>query len=793
MNRFCFGTKAQTLERLRPLLQTARIPAAVSFSVTQWADERERCIARVREALGPVRLAVRSSALAEDGGTSSFAGAFESRLLVDGSCDDAVAAAVDSVAASMTGHPLDEVLVQPMVEGVKVSGVIMTYDISHGAPYYVLNYDDESGRTDGVTGGTGLSKALLVYRKADLAHLQSPRVVRFLALARELEALCGSSALDIEFGLDAQDQLFLFQVRRIATAGEWHPVTERRVARQLVLMGDYLNSAVRPVPGLLGARTALAIMPDWNPAEILGITPRPLAVSLYRTLITCSVWREARAVLGYRQLPPVELMHVLNNRPYIDVRASFNSFLPAGLPDEIGGRLVDAWLDRLGEFPELHDKVEFEIAQTAYDFTFERDWQSRYGDRLPAADLPPFVESARALTRRMLDRSSTGSLELACRAAEELDRAAPLPDTTGDARACLLASAMALDECRRLGTFPFAVAARHAFVAEALLRSAVRREALDADRVGLFKRSVITVTGEMLQHYQAVCEGRMAIADFFTRYGHLRPGTYDITSLRYDEREDFFAGGALPQDPARCEFEPTEKEIAALDELMAESGLSSEGGEHLLAYARRAIAAREGIKFSFTKRLSDVLSALVRWGEIQGLSRDDLSFLRWDDIERTVWEPLTDDADRALFALVDEGRRRMRDAYAFRLSHIVREERDVYVATLHRSAANFIGGGRVVAPVAVLDAHATAGSDLFGRIVCIQNADPGFDWIFTRGILGLITQFGGANSHMAIRCAELGLPAAIGCGEQLFGRVARAGVVELDADGHVLRPAGAVQ
>ena len=55
-----------------------------------------------------------------------------------------------------------------------------------------------------------------------------------------------------------------------------------------------------------------------------------------------------------------------------------------------------------------------------------------------------------------------------------------------------------------------------------------------------------------------------------------------------------------------------------------------------------------------------------------------------------------------------------------------------------------------------------------GYIICIPNADPGFDWIFSHKIRGLITAWGGANSHMAIRAGELGLPAVIGSGEVLY-------------------------
>ena len=34
--------------------------------------------------------------------------------------------------------------------------------------------------------------------------------------------------------------------------------------------------------------------------------------------------------------------------------------------------------------------------------------------------------------------------------------------------------------------------------------------------------------------------------------------------------------------------------------------------------------------------------------------------------------------------------------------------------------------------------------------------------------INLITKYGGANSHMAIRCSELNIPAAIGVGEKNF-------------------------
>ena len=74
-----------------------------------------------------------------------------------------------------------------------------------------------------------------------------------------------------------------------------------------------------------------------------------------------------------------------------------------------------------------------------------------------------------------------------------------------------------------------------------------------------------------------------------------------------------------------------------------------------------------------------------------------------------------------------------------------------------------------------------------GKLVLILQADPGYDWLFGHGIAGLITQYGGANSHMAIRAAEIGLPAAIGVGEKLYEKILNMRQVELDCANHIIR------
>nr|WP_281721879.1 PEP-utilizing enzyme [Nitrosomonas nitrosa] len=788
--RISFGTKAETLMRLKPICTQAIVPDLYYFSAETWNSSPELILDEIERKLSSKRLAVRSSALIEDGVRSSMAGAFLSLLGVDGSSRVEIAKAVDQVSQSMTGDDRDQILVQEMVRDVAVCGVIMTVDVQHGSPYYCIEFDDESGLTDTVTGGNGIHKSLFVYRHAEDSLIRSPRVASFLRLARELEICTDCTALDIEFVTNKAGQMFLVQARRITASSKWHPVTERRVKRQLAFVEKFVEDRSKRMRGVLGERTILAVMPDWNPAEIIGTTPRPLASSLYRYLITDSVWRKARAAIGYRQLPATDLMVLINNHPYIDVRNSFNSFLPAQLPDTTGEKLVNAWLARLEEHPELHDKIEFEIVPTCLDFSFLGDFGARYDGVLDDAEYKVFRKALTALTEQCLIGTS---LDHALADSSKLARWDMLEIGRGDPYAQLSYAKSLLVECRTLGTVSFAIVARHAFIAETFIRSAVRRGALAEKRVSEFKRSLRTITGNMVTEFSDACLDPVSRTRFLKKYGHLRPGTYEITSLRYDERDDLFSGGNSSNVPTHTptDFALSREERLAIDSLLQEAGLNVLDAEQLLKYARKAIVGREQVKFEFTRVLSNALSAIVRWGECHGLSRDDLSYLQWQDIVGSLTEPIMEDVDRHYLVLAENGRRGIASAAAFKLSHIISNVQDIYVATVNRSVPNFVGMGSVTGRIVILDANAPVGTNVRNHVVCIENADPGFDWIFTKEPKGLITKFGGANSHMAIRCAELGWPAAIGCGEQLFQRVVLAACVHLDCDQKILRPLNA--
>jgi glutamine kinase len=113
------------------------------------------------------------------------------------------------------------------------------------------------------------------------------------------------------------------------------------------------------------------------------------------------------------------------------------------------------------------------------------------------------------------------------------------------------------------------------------------------------------------------------------------------------------------------------------------------------------------------------------------------------------------------------------------LPNIISSARDFEYFETPPSDPNYIGKSTTVGEVAYLRSDEIS-KKIKNKIVLIHSADPGYDWIFSHDIKGLITEFGGANSHMAIRCSELGIPAAIGVGAEKFSKLNKQEVIKID-------------
>ncbi|ALG75539.1 phosphoenolpyruvate synthase [Azospirillum thiophilum] len=756
--RIAFGSKAETLERLAPHLRTAHVLDLVRFRAVDWnAGGMEAILDRIATTpwgrQGP--LIVRSSAAAEDREGQSLAGHFVSIGNVDPA---GLPAAVAEVAASFGDEPVpaDQIFVQPMLTAA-MSGVAFTRDPNTGAPYLIVNYE-EGGDTAAVTGGHAAELKTFVYWKGATVPCPSP-LDRVVALAGELEGLLGGESLDIEFAFSPTGELYLFQVRPLSAAcGTAVGTDEHRPLLEAI--AQKIAQANRPHPYLRGRRTLYGVMPDWNPAEIIGIRPRPLALSLYRQLVTDSVWAYQRHNYGYRNLRSFPLMRSFHGLPYIDVRLSFNSFIPGDVPDTLADRLVDCYIDQLAAAPVLHDKVEFEIVFSCYTFDLDTRLQRLRGFGFSERDLEELTQSLRRLTNRVIHRETglwrNDSKKIGI--LEERQRTIRTTDMDIVSRIYWL-----MEDCKRYGTLPFAGLARAGFIAVQMLKSLVAVGAIEPQQYDAFMTSLETVSGRMTRDLRALSR-----SEFLEKYGHLRPGTYDILSPRYDEDPERYLGaehGAGPHDEgAAPTFALSLPQMRRIDALLNQHSLEMDVVS-LFDFCQAGIQGREHSKFVFTRSLSEVLSLLTRLGERYGLSPDDMSYFDASLIDDLYASSC--DIEATLRHSISQGRARYAETQRIVLPPLISQPEEVWAFHIPPTEPNFITQRTVEGPVR---SHKAPASELKGAVVVIPSADPGFDWIFSHGIGGFITAYGGVNSHMAIRAGELNLPAVIGAGETLFNQ-----------------------
>ena len=61
------------------------------------------------------------------------------------------------------------------------------------------------------------------------------------------------------------------------------------------------------------------------------------------------------------------------------------------------------------------------------------------------------------------------------------------------------------------------------------------------------------------------------------------------------------------------------------------------------------------------------------------------------------------------------------------------------------------------------------------------------DFIFHQNIKGLVTKYGGSNSHMSIRCMELGIPAVVGLGKKKYDFFSNQTNIEIDCQNKIIQ------
>lgn len=775
LSRKVLGTKAETLKRLQNVLYKSVILDQKVIRQKDWSFCSDDSVKSVVQKFSGQKLVVRSSAISEDSFESAFAGVFDSFLGVSAN-EIEVREAISNVFSSyQCENDNNQVLIQPMLRDVRISGVIFTKSLDYGAPYYIINFDQTSGLTDTVTAGdkAELETLKIARHKSNFDIAYSAQwQIDLIESVKEIESLIKLDELDIEFAVDFSGTIYILQVRPIVSAMSESSVTDKMVEKRIKKALKLYKSEEEEE--YLG-KPIYAQMPDWNPAEIIGARSDFLSYSIYKAIITDHIWSLQRFENGNCDLRGVHLIQSICGKPYVFLNASLLSFIPKGLDAPLKEKILLCALNRYKSNLNLHDKVEFEIIPTCYTLDTKK-WHDIYVVSGPLTDIE-FNEWMMQL--KTTTKIQIGRINEYIKMSKQFDSDFDLIKKSNCSQIIKIKRILFL--LQNKGTLSFAHLARCGFISVSILNSLIE---LNPEIKGLihdFQASIKTVSSRLSSDIAKVRDMLISQKDFLEEYGHLRPSSYDIYSLSYkDNFDNLIMSGTVNSTNNKNEID-FRSDLSFLKDISYELDISS---NEMSEFITKSIQWREESKFIFSKGLSYILDSLKQInphglytsGDIKYLGLSELLSILDNDLSKKACFDLA--SSRKTTSLIDK---------KIELPQVICNQIDFEYFFVGVNEINFIGTKAIIASLKDLSDYAGTQMDLNGCIALIESADPGYDWLFSHNISGLITQYGGANSHMAIRAVEYDIPAAIGVGELHRKRIEEFNVVELDCVNKILR------
>ena len=601
-------SKGEVLIDLKNYNLKFKIPKTVLINVEDWKKNKQEIYKGIKNILCS-NIVIRSSSRNEDNQEKSNAGKYLSFLNVNLNKKkyfyNCVNRIINSYSDSYSSK--DQILIQEMVIDINSSGVAFTRDIENGSNYYVINYDDVTGKTNTVTSGQGnySNRILYIYKKFN-NQIKSQRFKTLIDCIKDLEKKIGLDTLDIEFAINNKLEIYLLQVRPISTENKWDKKRDKEINSSIFRSEKKINSIFKKKNKIYNSNTILGNMPDWNPVEIIGKYPSQLSVSLYRYLITDNIWAKARALMGYKNITGNKLMYLICGQPYIDTRLSLYSFLPKSIKSSISKKIVNHGINLLKKFPFLHDKIEFEISIPSFNFSSNQKVENLFHKVLKKKEKNFFLNEIKKLTKKVIENKGKYSIEYCIGEVEKLNY-----QFEKDNKININNLDYLIKKCRDVGTLNFSILARHGFIAKSFLNSLIQKKVLKKNEVDSFEQNLNTITTQMLNDATQVKSKGINKKKFMKKYGHLRPGTYDIGSKRYDQMKNFkFNARRKKIRP----FKLSKIEKLKINKLLKKNGFKLDG-DKFLDYIKRSLILREYSKFVFTKYLSLILEIIAKFGQ----------------------------------------------------------------------------------------------------------------------------------------------------------------------------------
>lgn len=773
------STKANTLLLLKDRLRRSKIEEIFIFTVDEFEKNPQRVCKRIKDKFKGQKIIVRSSASNEDSYEYSNAGCYESVLNVDSASIDRIFESINVVIKSYVKNSLngkaEQVLVQPHTLDVDISGVIFTRDIHQNRPYYLINYDN-NGLTDSVTSGAGGKSIWIAH---DTKHIEMP-FKNLIEAVKEIEVLLKDIVLDIEFAINNKGEVIIFQVRPLVANYKFNFGHDDKIFFNLKRQEKIKYKEI--VNEIEITNMMLSDMAFWNPSELIGANPRNLEYSLFREIITNKIWNEGLAPMGYTVVNK-DLMYKIGNKPYVSLDYSFMSLIPKDLSIELSLKLLNFYKRKLERDLTAHDKIEFEIVLSCYDFQTDDKLNELYEYGFSINEVEEIKKTLLNMTKNSLNNFSevlSKDLVHLSTMTEKRERILEeLPFKENSLFVMLKYFKILIKDIKKYGTPQFSRQARYAFISRTLCKSLVAAGYFTDEKMEEFMFSIETVATEFTNDFNLYLRNKLSRKEFNKKYGHLRSGTFDIRADRYDQI--CFETSGISIDICEMKSKKVDS-LSILDNEVIEIALEKMNlnldAQEFTKILKQSFEQREYFKFEFTKSLSLALELLGKIGKSLDIDRKQLSYLEIPDILASEYYTSPNELRALWLSIIDQRRRMYVEKSKLVLPEIIINEQDIDIIKIEESRPNFITNKSIVGEVVLLEENKDA--KIEDKIVVITKADPGFDWIFTKNIKGLITKYGGVASHMAIRCAEFSIPAAIGCGEKIYNYITGLVNVELD-------------
>ena len=684
-------------------------------------------------------VAVRSSADQEDSSGASFAGMYSTKLWVQATeqaIQDAAREVRDSgtqkkevVAhyAAQRGLKLSEscvsVIVQEMIKA-DMSGVIFSHDLAKADGYYAVSVSSGVGET--IVGGAANGKLIRIARGVKPESVKDAWLRKLVVAMKAIEGRFRSSSLDVEFAVQ-NGMLYILQCRPITTVqAEMDKASEKLLLDRIKSVNVSIASRFRG--------DVLGDMIDINPVELLGITPTSLDISIFKYLFAEKIVERVRRDMGYDPLD-IGVLRVVEGKPYVSMRAAAFSFRPSGITDEIYERMVRVYRDALVNNPALQSRVEFDVFAMSCGQKLEGIMQeAQLNDKERSVVREAFLRIGEVFSQVSVEQAENFDAFVA----DYEQRTAGMND----------ASLSAILEHVARGTEMFACVARLAFYWKSRFEELHPREDLNVLMSGHI-RSV----NEQLQSDLVACRnGTIAREEVVKRYGHLRPGQFSVLGESYAD------------DPNTYLFAQMERAEVARSQRQAHAFEDATEFGHIVAF----MEARERMKFLFSQSLHLFATKLKYQLAQRGISECNASRVSWEEL----WTCLSNSTSLSTSQIEHELPVLLPDV-------IIPGLTDLRVIMFSEAMPSYITSSIVKARMCVLE-RVGVKADVRGALVLLPNADPGYDFLFHSGAVGIITKVGGPASHMCIRSIELQMPACIGCGESVYQKLAAAHSAVLD-------------